>query len=294
MTAIVDHTHHFSRTDQLIYWLGKHWLVVVSILLGVYVIVPFLAPVFMAAGWIIPGKAIYWIYSFLCHQLPERSYFFFGPKISYSIPEIESAWKNTNNIAILRQFIGNTQMGWKVAWSDRMVSMYTSTWLFGMLWGKIKKIIKRLPWWGLVLFLLPMAIDGTSHFFSDLAGIGQGFRAANTWLVLLTHNAFPATFYAGDALGSFNAWMRIITGILFGIGIVWYGFPYLEEAFTNSVEVVEYKYQYRAWLKLEKVRLAHLAAIASSSPDGADGVVLTGLKGENDDSHSPAHSTFQR
>ena len=105
----------------------------------------------------LPGRVIYWVYSFLCHQLPERSYFLFGPKISYSLPEIQSAWQNTNNIAILRQFIGNAQMGWKVGWSDRMVSMFTSLWLFGMLWGIFRRKIKPLPWWGLVLLLLPIS-----------------------------------------------------------------------------------------------------------------------------------------
>ena len=33
-------------------------------------------------------------------------------------------------------------MGWKVAWSDRMVSMFTSLWVFGIFWGFFKKKIK--------------------------------------------------------------------------------------------------------------------------------------------------------
>ena len=146
-----------TKTDQLALWLSRHWVLVVSLLLGVYVLAPFFAPLLMAMGLTIPGRVIYWVYSFLCHQLPERSYFLFGPKISYSLPEIQSAWQNTNNIAILRQFIGNAQMGWKVAWSDRIVSMFTSLWLFGMLWGIFRRKIKPLPWWGLVLLLLPIS-----------------------------------------------------------------------------------------------------------------------------------------
>jgi hypothetical protein len=59
---------------------------------------------------------------------------------------------------------------------------------------------------------------------SDFAGIGEGFRDSNIWLATLTHHAYPATFYAGDALGSFNSWMRWFSGILFGAGIVWFGF----------------------------------------------------------------------
>jgi len=164
--------------------------------------------------------------------LPERSYFLFGPKVTYSLSEIQSAWQNSSNPMILRQFIGNTQMGWKVAWSDRMVSMYTSSLFFGLLWYPFRDRIKKLPWWGLFLLLIPMGIDGTSHLISDLAGIGQGFRYTNTWLVTLTNHSFPITFYVGDALGSFNSWMRIMTGVFFGIGVVGFSFPYFEDAFS--------------------------------------------------------------
>ena len=229
-----------------------------------------------------PGKVIYWVYSFLCHQLPERSYFLFGPKISYTIPEIQAVWLNTTDISVLREFIGNPQMGWKVAWSDRMVSMFTSLWLFGMLWGLFKRKIKTLPWWGLILLLLPMGIDGVTHFISDLAGLGQGFRDSNAWLAVLTNGTLPASFYAGDALGSFNALMRLFTGLLFGLGIVWFGFPFLDEAFKNSAEVVEYKHYRRALLKKEKEHLLKFSLSGVPISHKLDGVLLDVQEGNND------------
>jgi uncharacterized membrane protein len=209
------------------------WFVLFGVIAGGYVLLPFLAPVLMAIGWSGLGKAIYFIYSFLCHQLPERSYFLFGTKITYSLSEIQAAWQNTTNPLILRQFIGNPEMGWKVAWSDRMVSMFTSIWVFGLLWYPLRRKLPTLPLWGLALFLLPMALDGTTHFFSDIAGIGQGFRDTNLWLGILTNHAFAPLFYAGDAWGSFNSLMRLLTGVLFGLGIVWFGFPYLNASFPG-------------------------------------------------------------
>ena len=271
MTSIArSPSNPLTKTDRFVLWLRRHWVWMVSFLLGLYAIIPFLAPVFMANGWIVPGKAIYWVYSFLCHQLPERSYFLFGPHISYSLSQIHAAWQNTNDIAILRQFVGNTQMGWKIAWSDRMVSMYTSLWVFGIFWGIFRKKIKALPWWGLVLLLLPMAVDGTAHMVSDLAGIGQGFRDSNAWLAALTQHTFATSFYAGDAWGSFNAWMRFVTGVLFGLGIVWFGFPYLDTAFKNSAGFVEYRVQYRTQLQIEKDRLAKLSAAGVSRWDSPE------------------------
>jgi len=210
------------------------WFTVFAITVGVYVLAPFLAPLFMSIGWSGAGKAIYFVYSFLCHQLPERSYFLFGPNFTYSLAEIQSVWQNTNNPLILRQFIGNPEMGWKVAWSDRMISMFGSTWIFGLLWYPVRRRIPKLPFWALSLFLLPMAVDGSTHFISDFWGIGLGFRDSNLWLAALTGHFFPSTFYAGDAWGSFNSIMRLLSGVLFGLGIVWFAFPYLGESFSHQ------------------------------------------------------------
>jgi uncharacterized membrane protein len=213
----------------------KHrWIIIFGIIFGVYVGLPFLAPVFMQLGWKAAGNAIYFIYSFLCHQLPERSFFLFGTRFTYSLSEIQAAWQNTTNILILRKFIGNPVMGWKVAWSDRMVSMLTSLWVFGLLWWPLRKRLPKLPVWVLVLFILPMALDGTTHLLSDLAGLGQGFRDTNLWLATLTRNVFRPEFYAGDAWGSFNSLMRLLTGIMFGLGVAWFAFPYLNDAFSDS------------------------------------------------------------
>ena len=191
--------------QSFLQWVGNHWFETFLIVYGAWVFAPFLAPVFMQIGWSGAGKAIYFFYSFFCHQLPERSFFLFGEKTMYSLSEIQSVWQDTVDPMILRQFIGNQTMGWKVAWSDRMISFYASVWLFAVIWYPIRRRIKPISWWGFALLLLPIAVDGGTHAVSDLAGIGQGFRDTNAWLAVLTNNAFLTTFYAGDALGSFNS-----------------------------------------------------------------------------------------
>lgn len=213
------------------------WIVLFAVFFGLFVALPFLAPVFMAIGWSLPGKAIYFVYSFLCHQLPERSYFLFGPQLTYSLSQIQANWQNTTNPLILRQFTGNPEMGWKIAWSDRMVSMFTSLWIFGLIWWPIRRKVPALPWWGFILFLLPMALDGTTHLISDFWGIGQGFRDSNLWLAALTNNAFRPDFYAGDAWGSFNSMMRLLSGVFFGIGFVWFLFPMLDDGLSSYARV---------------------------------------------------------
>ena len=236
-------THALPKPKQTIFhWIGNHWFEAFLIVYGLWVFMPYMAPVFMYIGWTGAGKALYFIYSFFCHQLPERSFFWFGEKTMYSLSEIQSAWQNTANPMILRQFIGNESMGWKVAWSDRMISFYTSVWLFALLWYPLRRKIKPITWWGFILILLPLALDGGTHAVSDFAGIGQGFRDTNAWLAMLTNNVLPATFYAGDALGSFNSLMRFITGFLAGLGIVWLAFPYVfqTQAYNQKLDEISY------------------------------------------------------
>ncbi len=72
---------------------------------------------------------------------------------------------------------------------------------------------------------------------SDFAGIGQGFRDNNLWLASLTNYSLPSAFYAGDALGSFNSWMRLLTGLLAGVAIGWFVFPYMFQLQAQSQEI---------------------------------------------------------
>ena len=65
----------------------------------------------------------------------------------------------------------------------------------------------------------------------------------NLWLAQLTNLALLVTFYAGDALGSFNSIMRLLTGALFGAATVWFVFPYMDASFYEVQEELEGKAQ---------------------------------------------------
>ena len=232
-----------KRSDRFVLWFAKHWLAVFNIAWGVFVIMPFLAPVFMQIGATGLGNGVYFFYQFFCHQLPERSFFLFGPQPMYPLSEITTVTQSVDPL-VLRTFVGGPEWGWKVAYSDRMVSMYGGFWIASLAFGLLRRRIRPLPIWGFLLFCLPMALDGFTHLFSDLQAaenFGTGFRDVNLWLAQLTNYAGPASFYAGDALGSFNSIMRLLTGLLFGIGVVWFAFPYVDAAFYEMREELEEK-----------------------------------------------------
>jgi len=219
-----------TALDSISHWVAAHWLALVNTAWGILVTVPWLAPVAMHSGWTRLANAIYFTYSFLCHQYANRSFFLFGPKVMYAHTELLPYAANIGTWWGLRAFRGAPGLGYKVAWSDRMVWMYGSIFAAGLLFALVRRKVRPLPWLAFVLLLAPLALDGGTHFISDLFGVGQGFRYTNGWLAVLTGNALPAYFYVGNAPGSFNFLMRFITGVISGLAIVWFVYPRLQRA----------------------------------------------------------------
>lgn len=226
-----------SQAGRINRWFENHWLVTFNTGWGIFVTLPWLAPIFMSTGLTWPGRAIYFIYSFFCHQLPERSWFLFGPAFSYTQAQIATAWGRTlpeiSNELVRRQFIGAPELGWKVAWSDRMVAMYASIFLFGLLYALLRwrgVRFKGLSWLLLLLFILPLAVDGATHLINDVLRLD--FRDTNQWAVVLTGGMFPANFYPGDLFGSLNSVLRVTTGLLFGFGVVGFLWPLMDREFA--------------------------------------------------------------
>lgn len=88
----------------------------------------------------------------------------------------------------------------------------------------------------------PMALDGGTHMISDTtSGLFEGFRYRNEWLADLTAHVLPSSFYVGDALGSFNSWMRLFSGLLLGIGVVGLAFPYIDRFTQESAQTLTEK-----------------------------------------------------
>jgi uncharacterized membrane protein len=230
-----------SLANQITRWFEAHWLLAFNAAWGVFVTLPWLAPIFMALGLTWPGRAVYFIYNFFCHQLPERSWFLFGPSFTYSQAQIAEAWgrplQSISNELIRRQFIGTPELGWKVAWSDRMVAMYGSIFLFGLLYALLRERglrFKAMPWWLFLLFILPMTLDGTTHLIND--ALRLDFRQTNEWAAILTGHLLPADFYANDHFGSLNSLLRLLTGFLFGFGVVGFLWPMMDNEFSPRRE----------------------------------------------------------
>ncbi|WP_119071375.1 DUF2085 domain-containing protein [Aggregatilinea lenta] len=224
----------------------RHWLVIFLVVYGMFNALPFVAPMFMKLGWAEAGNAIYTVYSFFCHQMAQRSFFLFGKHVMYrpdQLPITLTGSTGTDTL-LLRDFRGSDLLGWKVAWSDRMISLYGGVWLAALVyWGVARlRTIKPLSIWVFGLMLLPIVLDGSTHMISDTTvGLLTGFRYDNAWLAALTGHVLPKSFYGGDALGSFNSSMRLITGLLAAVGTVWFTFPLIDQLARGTVHDIDVK-----------------------------------------------------
>lgn len=243
----MQETSTYSQTEQarllvrsvegFVAGFTRHWLLVLNTVVALFLGGAYVTPALMAAGYSRPATVLYTAYGFTCHQLPQRSYYFFGERdarfATYSLDEVVAQGADPTNDFTLRRFRGNAEVGYKAAIAHRLSALYAGVLLGGLLYALARRWfdVGPMPLWLLALFTLPMAIDGTSHLINDVTG--WGFRDTNLWAVTLTGGAFSPDFYVGTTVGTLNWLLRTVTGLLFGIGVTWFAYPLLDESFPE-------------------------------------------------------------
>jgi len=202
-------------------WFKKYYLHLILGILFIFISLSFMAPVLFRIGLTLPARIIYWADGFFCHQLPFRSWFFFGDQPYY--PLASAGIKNvisfesyfhpaTMDFAVVRLFTGDPSAGYKMAICQRDIAMYLSLWLFGLLFGLKDRKIKKLPLWIWIAFgVLPLGFDGGLQI---LANLNMPILAS------LAHESTPL--------------LRTITGGMFGLFTGWYIFPALEDVVNKK------------------------------------------------------------
>ncbi len=217
--------------NRVAYFVSRRWLALFNVVVGLYVMVPFVAPVLMVRGATGTAHLIYRIYSPACHQMAHRSWFLFGEQAFYplsssgiagvryleeyapSLSGLEGLQAPENLLSHtreLRNFHGNQQMGFKVALCERDVAIYLALLAGGLIFSVVRRRARPLPWQlFLLLGLLPMALDG-------------GYQ-------LLTY-LFPTVFSPYES----TPLLRTITGVLLGLGLVWLTYPHIDAGMRES------------------------------------------------------------
>jgi len=232
--------------DRFVYWFSRHWLATFNTVAFIYVGLPILAPVLMNAGLETPARGIYAAYSPMCHQMAQRSFFLFGEQTAYprelagtdltpietyvdGLPEFDGSgpgnWPAFFSAA--RRFIGNEQMGYKMALCERDIAIYGFVLVGGLLYAMLRNRLdlKPLPF---VLFLVigvgPIALDGFSQLFSYWATPADG--SAATGVMAAIQRIFP--------LRESTPLLRSFTGAWFGFTLVWLAYPQVDRGMRDT------------------------------------------------------------
>jgi uncharacterized membrane protein len=204
---------------------SRHWLAILNTIVFLYVGLPFLAPVLLRAGAEGPARIIYTVYSPVCHQLAFRSWFLFGEQAAYPralagtslVPYGEATGLDENDLIAARAFLGDDQLGFKVALCERDVAIYLGILLGGLIFSRVRGRLKPLPVWAWLIFgVAPMALDGGTQLVSGFPIVPAG------WLI---RESTPL--------------LRTATGLLFGLLNVWLAYPYLEESMAETRAAVK-------------------------------------------------------
>ncbi|WKZ31267.1 MAG: DUF2085 domain-containing protein [Candidatus Dojkabacteria bacterium] len=193
---------------------------ILLIFVSIYVLLAFAAPTLLRLGFTDAGMGIHSIYRIFCHQRVERSAFLFGEEgiiNFYTRDELQEAGViPLENPEIPEPFderffgypyVGNSEMGYKMPLCMRDVPLYLAFLIFGWIYLAIarkKKRVKKFPWWMILLFMMPMAVDGVFQYATEFFLVGQ----------------LPEAYYD-------NIPKRIVTGALFGIGFAMIIIPVL-------------------------------------------------------------------
>lgn len=186
-----------------------HWITLS--LIFVYAALPILSPILLKLDLKRYGWWIQTVYRFFCHQRAERSLFLFGEKLSYSFDELHGYGYGSTMLGY--PFIGNEQLGYKIAYCTRDTFMYSLMTIVGFIISIIRREIK-VKWWIIVGLILPMTIDGIIQFFSEATFLVQDKIGIT----------LEKPFYLSNNL------TRAVTGALFGIGIGLFVFSELKSA----------------------------------------------------------------
>lgn len=201
---------------------ARRWLFTANLLLGLFIGLPYLAPIlahYNHPNW---ARAIYGLYRLTCHQLAERSYFIFEHQ---------------------------------AALCQRCTAIWGAFFAGGLLYILVRNRLKPMPfqWW--ILALIPAGLDGGTQLVGPLYQVLPGWWLTGFALALSAmliaafilvripywqFYLFVLCFPTGMILVQVNGartsnWqLRTITGVILGLAYAWLVFPMLEESFQQN------------------------------------------------------------
>jgi len=185
-------------------WIARHWLALMALWLTVFLALPIAAPVLAMHGFERTSSLIYLAYRVSCHQLPHRSWFIGGERLTYDWPAV-AAYLGPETRGVIDAFhrpIRDATMGYQTALCQRDIAIFGGLLLTVLAFGMVRhrRTVRTLPFKLYVLALVPAAADG----LTQLVGLRESTPV-----------------------------LRTATGLLFGIATGLLVLPHLELGFRE-------------------------------------------------------------
>ncbi len=188
--------------NRIVHVVAKHWLLLTNSVIALLAILPALPPLLTVTAHPSAARVIYTLFSPLCHQLPERSFFIFGPQPAYTLEQL--GLQLGSDVPL--RYVGDSAVGYKTAICQRDIAMFMAMLMAGLAFGLLRNQIRPLSIKAFLLLCLPMAVDGFGQLFT---------------------------------LWESTPWSRVPTGALFGVACVWLAYPYIESGMNDVLRVTE-------------------------------------------------------
>lgn len=118
--------------DRAIYHIARRWMWVLNTVGAIFVMLPFIAPLLMAAGQRTLADVIYRPFSLICSQIPSHSFHI---------------------------------LGYQMADCERCMAIYSGLLLLSVVYSLSKRNIRPATLTELVILSLPISIDGFTQLF---------------------------------------------------------------------------------------------------------------------------------
>ena len=175
-----------SSVVAVLKWVERRRLALLNTLVVVFVVGPVVTPLLLAAGATSTATDLYRFFHLVCHQWAFRSFFFLGPHATFSRDQLIALGMDPYT------FVGDAQMGWKMAFCERNLAIFVGLLAFGLPFGSVHRQMPPASFTQFAVLVSPMALDGLTQLV--------GWRES-TWE------------------------LRIATGVPFGIASGWFLYP---------------------------------------------------------------------
>jgi uncharacterized membrane protein len=263
-----------ARINLGLLWIARRWLSILLVIIGAYVALPFAAPTLMALGLEAPARALYSVYTPMCHRFAFRSYFLFGEQAAYPLRAASTdltpfedyvmqslipAQMGANaapqppfNVRGLPEFTGlELRPDMSPAPGDNFEAVNFARFQLaaGSFLGnpqmgyKVTLCERDISIWG------AMFIGGLIY---RIPVVRRRLRPVPIWLFFILGAGPIGIDGFSQLLGypPFSLWparettpfFRTMTGAVFGLMMAWLAFPYLAEAFEDTQRSIEAKF----------------------------------------------------